>query len=414
MLEFFFDEPAKLSWAMTGPFKDHVGPFARHLIDQGYARATGRAQLFVVRALGIWFATSGLSMGSLTEEALDGFLAWRREQGKLHRGNALAARRFLAHLRARGVVPVKTRLADPSPQEKLEERYREYLEKERGLVPATYLGYRRWIRMFLEERFGEDALEVGCLAAGDIFEFLLRHAHVGSPGGAKLMVTALRSFLRFLFQRGEIETDLSASVPTVAHWRLAGVPRYLGDDEVEELLKSCDLSTATGRRDRAILLLLARLALRAGEIVALRLEDMHWRDGTITVRGKGQYHDRLPLPREVGNAIAAYLRRDRPSCRSRRVFLRRRAPLRGFKGPSTVSTIVRRAIERAGLEPSEKGAHLLRRTLATSMLGRGATLAEIGQILRHRSPNSTEIYAKVDIEGLRSLARPWPVAGGGR
>jgi len=228
------------------------------------------------------------------------------------------------------------------------------------------------------------------------------------------MVTALRSFLRFLFERGEIETDLAASVPTVAHWRLAGVPRYLDDDEVEKLLGSRDLSTATGRRDRAILLLLARLGLRAGEIVALRLEDLHWREGEFTVRGKGRYHDRLPLPREVGEAIALYLQKDRPSCRSRRVFLRRKAPLRGFAGPGTVTTIVRRAIDQAGLEPSEKGAHLLRRSLATGMLGRGATLAEIGQILRHRSPNSTEIYAKVDIGGLRSLARPWPLAGGGR
>jgi len=413
MLESFFDAPTKLAWTMTGPLKDHVRSFARHLVQLGYARGTGRAKLYVVRALGIWLEESGLPVESLGEESVASFLAWRRQQGRLHRGNAPTACHFLAHLRERGAVPAASPV-DPSPGEILEDRYREFLEVERGLDPATFVGYRRWIRKFIGERFGEDTPEIGRLAAEDVYGFLLRHAHAGSPGEAKLMVTALRSFFRFLFARGDIESDLAASIPTVAHWRLAEVPRYLDDDEVERLLECCDLSSPTGRRDRAVLLLLARLGLRAGEIVSLRLEDLHWRQGEMTVRGKGQYHDRLPLPQEVGEAIVQYLSRDRPVCRSRRVFLRRRAPLRGFKGPSTVSTIVRRAIGRAGLDPSEKGAHLLRRTLATGMLGRGASFAEIGEILRHRSPNSTEIYAKVDIGGLRSLARPWPVSRGGR
>lgn len=413
MLDLYFDEPSRLTWTREGPFKEHVASFARQLGEQGYSRVSGRSQLYVVRSLGIWLEESGLAVGLLSEEALEDFVAWKREQGKLHRGNAMAARRFLSHLRKRGIVPA-AHPPEPSSLGVLEERYRRYLEMERGLALATFHGYRHWIRKFLGERFAGGNLEVGLLSAEDIFGFLLKRAHGGSPGAAKLMVTALRSFTRFLFERGEIEIDLSLSIPTVAHWRRANIPRYLEDDEVERLLGSCDLSTATGRRDHAILLLLARLGLRAGEIVALRLEDLHWRDGEITVRGKGQYHDRLPLPMEVGEAIASYLREDRPSCRSRHVFLRRKAPLRGFGGPSTVTTIVRRAIQRTGLEPSECGAHLLRRSLATEMIGRGATLAEIGQILRHRSPNSTEIYTKVDIEGLRSLARPWPVSGGGR
>jgi len=413
MLECFFEEPTKLTWVMSGPFKDHVGSFARHLVEQGYARGTGRAKLYVIRALGMWLEEAGLPVESLGQEAVADFLARRRQHGRLHRGNAPTAWHFLAHLRARGAVPAASPV-DPSPGEILEERYRAFLEIERGLDPSTFVGYRRWIRKFLGERFGEGAPEIGRVTAKDVSGFLLRHAHEGSPGEAKLMVTALRSFFRFLFARGDIEIDLSVSVPTVAHWRLAEVPRYLNDDEVDRLPGSCDSSSPTGRRDRAVLLLLARLGLRAGEIVALRLEDLHWRQGEMTVRGKGRYLDRLPLPQEVGAALALYLRRDRPPCRSRRVFVRRRAPLRGFKGPSAVSTLVRRAIERAGLEPSEKGAHLLRRTLATGMLGRGASFAEIGEILRHRSPSSTEIYAKVDVQGLRSLARPWPVSGGER
>ncbi|MCH7565905.1 MAG: tyrosine-type recombinase/integrase, partial [Gemmatimonadetes bacterium] len=189
---------------------------------------------------------------------------------------------------------------------------------------------------------------------------------------------------------------------------------YLSVEEIEDLLDACDQSTRTGRRDYAILVLLARLGLRAGEVVALELDDIDWRAGEIVVRGKGLLHDRLPLPPEVGEALAAYLRWHRPPVSTRRVFVRMRAPLRGFAGPSTVSTIVRRALDRAGLNPPLKGAHLLRHSLATGMLRSGASMAEIGEILRHRSPNTTEIYAKIDFVGLRPLAQPWPVAGGGR
>jgi integrase len=235
-----------------------------------------------------------------------------------------------------------------------------------------------------------------------------------SPGRAKLMVTAIRSFLRFLFQRGQIEIDLAEAVPTVADWRLSTIPKYLSVEEIEGLLDACDQSTNIGRRNYAILVLLARLGLRAGEVVGLELDDIDWRTGEIVVRGKGLLHDRLPLLPEVGEAFAAYLRWDRPLVSTRRVFLRTQAPLRGFAGPSTVSTIVRRALERAGLNPPLKGAHLLRHSLATEMLRSGASMAEIGEILRHRSPNTTEIYANVDFAGLRALAQPWPVTGGGR
>ena len=226
------------------------------------------------------------------------------------------------------------------------------------------------------------------------------------------MVTALRSFFRFLLRDAKIQVDLAACVPTVANWQLSSVPKYLSAEEIQRLLDACDRSTPTGRRDYAILLLLARLGLRAGEVVALEFDDVDWRAGEIRVRGKGLFHDRLPLLTEPGEALAAYLRTDRPETRTRRIFVRMQAPHTGFAGPSTVSTIVRRALERAGLHPPAKGAHLLRHTLATGMLRGGASMAEIGQVLRHRSPNTTEIYAKVDLQGLRSLAQPWPNLGG--
>jgi site-specific recombinase XerD len=215
-------------------------------------------------------------------------------------------------------------------------------------------------------------------------------------------------------QRGLIDRDLAACVLTVANWRLASIPKYLTRDEIDRLLHTCDRTTAVGRRNRAILLLLARLGIRAGEVVTLELADLNWRVGEITVRGKGLRHDRLPLLTDVGEALAEYLHRDRPENPTRRVFLRMQAPRRGLAGPGTVSTVVRRALGRAGLRPPATGAHVLRHSLATGMLRHGASLTEIGQVLRHRTVSTTEIYAKVDVAALRALAHPWPGAGGAR
>lgn len=296
----------------------------------------------------------------------------------------------------------------------LEGQYERYLRTERGLATATVINYLPYVHRFLVERFGGGALRLMELGPSDISSFILRHAYSMSPGRAKLMVTALRSFFRFLLQRGAIEVDLAASVPTVANWRLSTVPKYLTPEELQAVLDACNRDTPTGRRDYAILLLLARLGLRAGEVVALSLDDIDWRAGEITVAGKGLLHDRMPLPTEVGQALAAYLRQDRPVCSSRRLFVRMWAPRRGFARSSTVSTIVRRAVERAGLHPPVMGAHLLRHSLATGMLRQGASLAEIGEVLRHRALNTTEIYAKVDFDGLRSVAQVWPESWGER
>ncbi|MBI5440256.1 MAG: tyrosine-type recombinase/integrase [Deltaproteobacteria bacterium] len=288
------------------------------------------------------------------------------------------------------------------------------MRTERGLTTATVINYVPFLRCFLTERFGEGPLSLRDLAPSDSSGFILRHAGSMTPGRAKLMVTALRSFFRFLLQRGEIQVDLAASVPTVADWRLSTVPKYLSAEEIERLLEAVDRSTSTGRRNYAILLLLARLGLRAGEVVTLDLDDIDWRAGEIVVRGKGLRHDRLPLVPDVGEALAAYLQMARPKSPTRRVFLRGKPPYRGLAGTSTVSSVVYRALGRAGLQPPNKGAHLLRHSLATGMLHRGASMAEIGELLRHRATDTTEIYAKVDLRGLRSLAQPWPVAGGGQ
>ena len=197
-------------------------------------------------------------------------------------------------------------------------------------------------------------------------------------------------------------------MPTAPGWRKTQPPKWISPDEIERVLASCDRHSAIGQRDYAILLLLARLGLRAGEVLSLELDDIRWETAEITVCGKGRQRKRFPLPEDVGRAIATYLKLARPQCDSRRVFLRAKAPYRGLGHASTLDTIVTHALARAGLDPPLKGAHLFRHSLATRMLRNGATLTEIGQILHHASPDTTSIYAKVDIAGLRALAQPWP------
>jgi site-specific recombinase XerD len=359
-----------------------------------------------------WLDRNNLALVALHEPVVLRFLEERRSQGRLWKGDAPTAHHFLRHLREKGAIPAPAPAVDLSPLARLRQRYEDHLKKERGLSPVTVVGYWRHIGRFLVERFGDAPPCLREVVPNDLSAFLLRHARSGSPKVAQMMVAALRSFFRFLFQHAETDRDLAAAVPTVPQWRLAEVPKYLTAAQVEQVVQACRRDTAAARRDHAIILLLARLGLRASEVLALQLDDIDWRAGVLTVRGKGGYHDPLPLPADVGAAIAIYLRHHRPPCTTRRVFIRTRAPHRGFAHLGCISTIVCRALNRAGLQPQFKGAHILRHSLATGMLRAGASMGEIGEILRHRAANTTEIYAKVDIQGLRSLALPWPIKGG--
>jgi site-specific recombinase XerD len=321
---------------------------------------------------------------------------------------------FLDHLRKHGVISHPTPTCDDSPLAAILTRYEKHLRSERGLAAATAINYLPCIRKFLMERFREKPLLLREVTSSDVSNFILRHAPTMSPRRAQLVTAAFRSFFRFLFQNGELQVNLALSVPSVADRRLSNIPKYLSPDQVERVLGTCNRRTGTGRRDYAILRWLARLGLRAGEVVSLQLEDIDWRAGEVLIRGKGLLHDRMPLPVDVGDALTSYLRMDRPPCKTRRVFVCMKAPRSGFAGPSTLSTIVRRALDRADLHPAMRGAHVLRHSLATTMLRSGASMNEIGEILRHRTPNTTEIYAKLDFDGLRTLAHPWPSVGGGR
>jgi site-specific recombinase XerD len=309
------------------------------------------------------------------------------------------------------VVPVPPAPVPATPAEALLGRYQRYLVIERGLVPETGRGYADAVRPFLAGRQDAGGLGLRDLTAADVTAFVLAACPGRPKGTAELTVTALRSLLGFLHVAGLIDEPLGHVVPAVASWRLAGVPRALEPGQVAALLASCDQGTATGRRDFAMLTLLARLGLRAGEVAGLALEDIGWRAGEITVRGKGSRAERLPLPADVGEAVAAYLRDGRPEPfeAARQVFLRARAPHRGLTSGG-VTQAVFGAGQRAGIGPVF--AHRLRHSAATGMLAAGAPLTEIGQVLRHRRLLSTAIYAKADIQALRVLARPWP--GGGR
>jgi len=390
----------------------HIKTFMSVVSGLGYSPSTIRTQLQLLTNLVRWIQENDVGISNIDKRITERFLTESNRKGALRRGDNKTLSRFLNHLRAEGIIPYPEPAFNNSPLTSLKNRYEGYLLKERGLSTVTVSGYWPYLQQFLLERFGDRHMRLCELSPQDIDSFLLRNAHERTPKVAQLMVTAMRSFLRFLFRYGETKCDLSVAVPTVPAWRLSEVPKYLKPDELELLLESCNRTTPVGRRNYSILLLIARLGLRGGEVVALELDDINWRNSELTVRGKGQFRDHLPLPRDVGEALVVYLRNDRPACPTRRAFIRMRAPYRGFKDSTTVSTIVRRAVQRSGLNPPIKGAHLLRYSLATAMLRKGASMTEIGEILRHRSPNSTEIYAKVDIEGLRSIARPWPVKGG--
>jgi site-specific recombinase XerD len=392
----------------TGPLAPHVEGFAAQLSRKGYAQTTVRAKCNVLADLSRWLERRRLTLAALDEDRLTQFLATLRHGKKKWRGDSATGQQLLEYLRGRNEIAAAAQKIDRTPADCLTGDFEEFLHSERGLSRSTLISYLPIVRRFLDERFGRKALHLEQLRPQDLHGFVLREALRISRSHGKRVITALRSFLRFLLQRGVIRTDLARTLPGVASWRLSHLPKSLAPEQVEQLLACCDRSTPTGKRDYAILLLLARLGLRGGEVLAMTLEDLDWQRGEIVVRGKGQRLERLPLPEDVGAALACYLCEVRPACATRRVFIRMKAPLQGLAGPVAVCCIVRRALQRAGLNPEFKGAHLLRHSLATNLLHRGASLGEIGQLLRHRQPTTTQIYAKVDIAALRGIALAWP------
>lgn len=279
------------------------------------------------------------------------------------------------------------------------------MRAQRGTSDQTLYNYGLHIRGLIR-RFGED---LNRLDARRLRQFVLEEHRTAGWAKAKKCTTSLRMFLRFLIAEGYCRAGLLGAIPTLPHWRLTALPRYLPQQDIERLIGSCNLSLPVGKRDRAILLLLARLGLRAGDVVRLRLQDIDWKGAWIQVSGKGRREARLPLSQEVGHAIAAYLQTGRPPAHTDALFLRSRAPFRALASHCAVSVLVDRAIRRAGVKrPSRGAAHLLRHSVASSMLRHGASLQDISALLRHRSVETTQIYAKVDTAALSQIAQPWP------
>lgn len=392
----------------TGVLAPLADGFAVALAAEGYSPHGAVKQLQLFAHLSRWLDGEGLEPADLDGEVIGRFFADRRRCGYTKLVSARAAEPLLGYLRAVGVVPPAGPPRSEGPVDDLLAGYRQYLVLERGVLPESASGYAVNVRPFLEGLVGSGGIELERLDGASVVAFVVATCPGQSRSSAKRTTKALRSLLRFLHAEGHIDRSLAHAVPAASGWRLTSLPKRLEPEQVLRLLGSCDRGSVVGRRDFAVLMVLARLGLRAGEVAGLSLDDVDWRAGEIVVHGKHSRADRLPLPVDVGEAIVAYLQAGRPSSAlGRSVFVRVRAPHRTVSRAG-VGKIVHDAGLRAGL--GTVCAHQLRHTVASEMLRAGGSLHEIGQVLRHRHPETTAIYAKVDRDALRRIARPWPGA----
>ncbi|PYU20651.1 MAG: integrase [Acidobacteria bacterium] len=398
-----------LSRPLEGPLAADIGRFAQWAREQGYARSSRYKRILLSAGLSRWLGDHRITACQIASEHPRAYLKARARGRPVRRADRTVLDQFMAFLRDQGVIP--PRKSAPrwlTPVEQEVQAFETYLRQARAVSDGTVGNYLRVIRPFLTQRFGSGRVRLSGLCADDVVGFVQREIPRLSVPQAKQLTTALRSFLQYVRYRGDVVLDLAAAVPVVASWSMAATPRAIPPDAVRQLLASMPRRTPTERRDYAVVVLLADLGLRAGEVAGLELEDLDWNIGQLRVRGKGGHWAVLPLPLRVGEAIVAYLRDGRPPSPSRRVFLRASAPRRGLQGSAAISAIVRRALQDAGVQAPTNGAHQFRHALATQMLRHGASLREIGDVLRHRRPQTTTIYAKVDLAALRSLALPWP------
>lgn len=390
---------------LSGPLAPHAAAFQVELQRLGYTASPAKKHFYLLARLSDWLEEQGLRVADVATTRVEPFFAARRAAGVANLRTRAALTPLVAYLRELDVVPVAEAPVPTTESERVLADFRTYLSSERGLVDGTVRFYVHVAGLLVNEHATDGDVRLSGLSARDVTAFTTKVCQGRGLSSCRQAVSALRSFLRFLALEGVSAVALDDAVLAVAGWDPA-LPRAISSTDVTRLLTGCDRQRAIGRRDYAILLLLARLGLRGGEIVAMQLGDVDWRAGELTVRGKGRRVDRLPLPAEVGEALADYLQRARPVSDSRGLFLRCVAPFVGFAGTGAVRGVLGRACARAGLAYASP--HQLRHTAATEMLRSGAAMAEIGQVLRHRSSATTAVYAKVDHDQLRMVARPWP------
>jgi len=393
----------------AGPLQPLIDAFIAELQARRHTLLTVSGYEDAARHFAHWLRRSNIELGRVDEDVVRRFAGHRcrcpggRRQDHLSAKYVRRVRRFLQFLADRQVLAVAPLV--PARVDARIAAYQDWLRHHRGISERTVDRHGRMITRLLPALGTDPALYDAAL----IRRVIIDEAKRSSRSHVKTMTTALRGYLRFLAASGLCRSGLDHAVPTIPQWRLSALPRYLPGSAVEQLIASCDLTTPHGVRDRAVLLLLARLGLRAGDVLMMRLDDIAWNEGTIRVCGKGRREIRLPLPQDVGDALLDYINRGRPSADEERVFLRSAAPYWPFKGSSVISSIVRLALTRAGIvDAPSRGANLLRHSAATSMLRAGATLDAVGTVLRHRSLDTTAHYAKVDVTMLQRIAQPWP------
>ena len=390
------------------PLDSHLPVFLDRLRQQGYCATSLKPKIVVLKRFNRWIGSRELALADLDEHTVFSFFKELPRPGHVRRGDLAVLMALVDYLREIGAAPPDPSVSAINSFQRIEDRFSIYLRDQRGLSQASVLNYSRIARLFLSQATKEPAGDQSEPSCRQIRDFICKAADSASPRYVQLITCALRSFLRFLYIDGKTSRDLSLCVPTVAEWKLSALPKFIEPTQVEAILAHCDLGTEIGKRDLAILLLLARLGLRACEVRNMALDDIHWESGQLTVRGKGGIQNRMPIPNDVGEALADYLLDGRPRCETRKVFVRAKAPRQGFKSSAAVCDTVRRALSRAGLNPLRKGAHLLRHSLAVKLLRDGATINEIAEVLRHGSHTATEIYTKVDLSMLGTVAQPWP------
>jgi integrase/recombinase XerD len=390
--------------SVTGPLAPFVDAYRAELLERGYTSLSIVSELRQAARFSGWLEAGGLTVAEVNEARVGEFFEWLRVNWRHRKSwSRPGLRCLLEGLRGLVVVAAEEPAAPSSPTDVLLARFERYLLAERGLAAGTVALYSACVRRFVEGLPPDRGL--AGLAAGDVTAAVLRESETMSVSAAQSFVSGVRWFLRFCFVEGLVGSDLSRAALLVRGRSSSPLPRGISRADARALLGSCDRREALGRRDYAIIITLLRLGLRRGEVAGLTLDDIDWRAGELVVRGKGARQDRLPLPADVGKAIAAYLRRGRPRSSRREVFLRSKAPYDPIAS-GTVASTVRRACRRAGIE--EFGSHRLRHTAACDMVQANVPLYRIGQVLRHRSLQSTAIYARVDVERLRLLAAPWP------
>lgn len=400
------------SWTIrdlrAGPFRDCIDLYTARLRKDGYSTVTARYSVRIVNCFIRWLTEHHFDRADINEQLVVRFFDDEDRGCGLRDGDPAAIGRFVVVLREAAIIaPASPRPLGPTDQ--ILERFRAYLDRRHGISPRSCEAYVRFTRPFLRDMSITRPGDLARLTPTDVLGYVERHARDASAATAVAMCSRLRSFLRYLQVEGFIANDLAACVPSVKKWRFTALPTYLSAAQLEQVLQHCDQNTASGRRDYAILLLLSGLGLRAQEVATLSLDDIDWRAGQFRIQGKGRQQATMPLPPDVGAAIAAYLQSGRPVSDRRQLFLRAHPPHSGFPPTSGIRDIAARALRRAGISDiAHRGSHIFRHSLATELLRSGAALTQISQVLRHKDLDTTRIYAKVDLASLRTLSLPWP------